>query len=792
MHPPRSLRPSLAVLLPFALACAGPAEAADAVTEPGGTPEVRLRMQPSFIRIPADNKDEVPVFVEADNVRGYAAREVEAEGSVRLRRRDQHIFADWMRYDQTDDEATAEGNVRFERFGDWFTGKKLRANLQDERGFMTDTEFQLRPDPPKAPRTRPVSAYQALPVAPATFARGTAERIEFESRDRMRTEQTTFTTCECGNDAWVIKAGELTLDQDKNVGVARDAKIEFYGVPIMYTPYLSFPLKEERKSGFLSPIIGTTGKTGVQVALPYYWNIAPNYDATFTPRYLQKNGPMLDTEFRYLEKSLNGRAFYEVLPNDRANNDKYRYYTAFRHQQNYGPWYGMVNFEQVSDSKYFTDLSTNVGQTSQAVLPREATIGRNGTWLNGGVWNMNALYQRWQTLQVDLTQPVTPPYSRAPQVTLTASKADLAGFDFDLISNYNQFDNPLVVKPNGQRWMAYPSISMPFTNSYGYVTPKVGVNYRQYSIDNKGLFPDFKQSITTPIVSLDSGLVFERDQQVFGTAMTQTLEPRVYYTYIPYRDQTRIPSFESTLQDLSFATLFTENQFSGYDRINDLNAVTWGVSSRLIDSASGVERIGVAVAQRYFFERQQVTLPGSPPTSSNTSDLLAAIRGTIVPGVSVDAGIGYAAQQSQTQRAYGAVRYNPEPGKLVNVAYRYVRQNLTPGQGSTDQVDVSGQWRLGTNWGVVGRYNYAFNDSRALEALAGLEYNDGCWAIRGLFHRFATTTSQEVTSFFVQLELSGISKVGLTAEQLLRRSVPGYAATMPRAPSDVDPFSNYR
>jgi len=806
MRPPRHarsprlsrFRASRALLAPLVLAGAQGAQAADTVTPaPVAHPEIRLRMQPSFLRPPAALQEEVPVFLDADSLRGYAGREVEADGTVRLRRRDQRIFSDWLRYDPEADEVTAEGNVRFERFGDKLTGSRLKANLTDERGFMTGAAFELRPEPPKAPRERPLSAFERTPVAPATFARGTADRIDFESRTRMRTERTTFTTCECGNDTWLVRAGELTLDQDQNTGVARDARLEFFGVPILYSPYLSFPLKEERKTGLLTPHIGTTGRTGAQVAQPFYWNIAPNYDATFTPRYLQKNGFMLDSEFRYLEKSLNGRAFYQVLPNDKNSNDQYRYFGAFRHQQNYGPWYGMVNIQQVSDSQYFTDLSTNVAQTSQAVLPREATLGRNGTWWNGGTWNVNGLYQRWQTLQVDPANPTTSPYSRAPRVSLTAAKADIAGFDFDLISNYNDFQNPTITLPNGQRWMANPSVSFPITTAFGYVTPKVGVNYRQYSIDNKTITPNFNQSITTPTVSVDSGMVFERDTNVFGSAVTQTIEPRLYYTWIPYRDQNRIPNFESTTQDLSFATLFTENQFSGYDRINDLHAITWGLSTRLIQAENGAERISAGIAQRYFIERQRVTIPGVLPTPNSTSDLLAAVRGIIIPHWILDAGVSYTTQQSQLQRAYTALRYNPEPGKLLNAAYRFTRQNTTPGTTTTtnpnvDQIDLSGQWRFAGNWGLVGRYNYSFNDKRTLEALAGLEYGDDCWAIRGVFHRFAVTAAQEVNSFFVQLELSGISKVGNTAEQLLRRSVPGYAATMLRAPSEVDPFSNYR
>ena len=682
--------------------------------------------------------------------------------------------------------------MRFERFGDVLTGMRLHANLQDERGFITDSQFELRPDAPKTPRARPLSAYQALPVTPATFGRGTADRIDFESSTRMRMQDASFTTCECGNETWLLRASELDLDQDRNVGVARSATLEFYGVPIAYTPYLSFPLKEERKTGFLTPTIGTSTKSGVQIALPFYWNIAPNYDATFTPRYFERRGAMLSSEGRWRTTRGDGTAFYEALPNDNASNGRYRYFGLLRAKDYLGSWYGAVNIQQVSDAKYFTDLSTNVAATSQAVLPREGTLGRSGIFLEDGVWSLSALYQKWQTLQVDPLRPVTPPYNRAPQITLTATKPDLYGFDLDLASNYNEFQNPLGSLPDGKRVMAYPSIAFPLVRSFGYLIPKVGVNYRNYTIDNKALAPDGTFTVTTPIFSVDSGLIFERDLNLFGRGYAQTIEPRVYYTNIPYRDQSRIPNFESAVQDISFSTLFTENQFSGYDRINDLHAVTAGVASRFIDTESGVERIRAAIAQRYYIEQQRVTLPGLAPVTSNSSDILAALSGLIIPGWTLDSGIAYSAQQSQTQRVFTALRYNPAPGKLLNAAYRFVRQDQVTGATNVDQFDISGQWPITPRWAVVGRYNYSTNDHRLLEGLGGIEYNDGCWAIRGVAHRFATTTTTETTSFFVQFELSGLSKVGDTAELLLRRSVPGYAAQVPHAPGAVDPYSNYR
>ncbi len=726
---------------------------------PGGT---QLRLQPELIRIPPDNTDPVPLFLEADSLQGHHEKEIEAEGTVRLRRRGQAVFADWLRYDKPEDEINARGNVRLEQRGDVLEGDRLRLNLETERGSIERPKYEVQ--------------------VRGTRGRGEAEQIMLEGEGKYRVRSGSYTSCEVGNNDWFVRANEFEIDKGRELGVARGASIEFLGRTIFYTPYLSFSLDDKRKSGFLTPTVGTSGNSGATVSVPYYWNIAPNYDATITPRVMSKRGLQLNNEFRYLDHRYSGNARFEILPNDRVKNDDTRYALALLHNHAWANgWVGNLNIQKVSDDTYFTDLGTQIAVTSQTLLPREGSLGRSGSWWNDGIWTFSALVQRWQTLQTDPLVPVTPPYNRVPQLSLSATKQNIGYTDLDVYGSYVDFNHPTLV--NGRRAVAYPSLSLPLQTSFAYVTPKIGVHTTYYDLDqNTTALRD--QSRTLPIFSTETGVFFERQTSWFGQRLAQTLEPKLYYVYIPTRQQNQIPNFDSALQDVSFATLYSENQFSGNDRINDANQLTFGVTSRFLHEESGLERLRIGVAQRYYFKPQEVTLPGVAPRSSSNSDLLAVVSGTVAPHWSVDAGWQYTTDLSQTQRFNLATRYQPEPGKVLNLSYRYIHGALlTPGQvplanqqqnNTLRQVDVSTQWPITGRWTGIARWNYSLIDSKTIEALVGFEYDGGCWAFRAVGHRFVTATRSEVSSVFVQLELNGLSKIGSNPLELLRRSISGY------------------
>jgi LPS-assembly protein len=776
----------------LAVICAVPMLAAAA--DDGATPTltvaddgITLKPQRSLLALPPRDEP-VPVFIEADRLEGHTDKEAQAEGNVQLRRHGQSVFADRLRYDAQQQEADASGNVRFEHQRDVLEGDHLRFNMGTERGFMEKPSFRFTPVPrtPGGPATPGSPALTTAPPlsserprAEPIESRGSAERLIFDGPDRYKLEQASYTTCGPGNDDWFIRARELDIDKNRDLGVARGASIVFLDTPIFYTPYISFSLHQQRKSGVLTPHYGTATNTGTELTLPYYWNIAPNMDATFYPRVMTKRGLQLGTEFRYLETNYRGDARVEILPDDRqAGRERYGYF--LKHAQSFGDgWSGALNVNRVSDDRYFTDLSTLVAVTSRTTLPNEGVLSRTGNW-GDGTYTFSALAQQWQTLQTDPQALLTPPYNRMPQLTLSGYRQDVLKSDLDVLASYVDFQHPTL--PSGKRLLAYPSLSVPLQGSFAYITPKIGVHASRYSVNpNTVGFEDTTRVL--PIFTADSGVVFERDTRFTGLPFIQTLEPKAFYVYIPFRDQSRIPNFESGQQDISFATIFSENQFSGNDRINDANQVTVGVTSRLIHPDSGIERLRVALAQRYYFSEQRVTLPGVPPRPDHTasSDLLAAVSGTILPRWTADLGWQYSTDRSQTQKANIATRYQPAPGKVLNLAYRSTIDLIR-------QTDISFQWPIAANWTAVGRWNYSTRDKRTLESLAGFEYDGGCWTFRAVGHRFATALNTVSSSIFLQLELNGVSRIGSNPLDVLRRNVGGYTRLDPRSGGTDDTY----
>ncbi len=733
---------------------------------------LQLKSQPTLLLIPK-NDDPLPLFIEADRLQGTQDRETEAYGSARLRRRGQAFYADWMRHDKPTELLNAEGNIRIEQDRTILLGDKLRYELATDRGEMENPRYTLLSPP------------TAIPVAACAtgFAgsdgRGTAERLLFEGPEQYRAEKAVYTTCEVGNDSWFIRAKRIDIDREKDEGVARDASIVFLGVPILYTPYLSFSLGNQRASGFLTPSYRNSNTTGVEFTLPYYWNIAPDMDATFFPRYMTKRGMQLGSEFRYLNPAWRGEVRAEILPSDQqTGEDRWGLFT--KHQQTFSNgWSGNLNLNRVSDGKYFTELSTLVAVTSQVNLTNDVTLARGGTWGDGGTYNFSAFAQRWQTLQTDILNPITPLYNRQPQLTLNAQRQSNVWGDFDLQSSFAAFDHPTLV--NGNRLVTYPSIALPLQTASTFITPKFGVHTTQYFItgNNAANLRDTTRAL--PIFSAESGLVFERAMGAGDQPLIQTFEPKVAYLYIPRRNQSRLPNFDSGLQDINFATLFAENQFSGQDRINDANRVTWSATSRFISADSGIERLRVGIAQRYFLQTQRVTLPGVvvPGTDAGSSDIVGLVSGNMARNWTAEAGWLYNTDRNQSQKFNIATRYQPERGKVLNFAYRDTRDVLR-------NVDVSGQWALGNGWSGVGRWNFSTRDNRTLESLFGAEYNDCCWSLRILAHRFATTNSAASTSFLLQLELGGLSRAGTDALNVLNRNISGYRKFDPRSSSPVE------
>ena len=629
-----------------------------------------------------------PLFVTADRIESTAANVIEASGHVEARQAGQNFFANWLRYDTTLSQVEARGQVRLEQAALQVTGDTLKFNLDDYSGELTQPVYRF----------------------PSQQGRGNADRIEFIDENHFKLQDATYTTCSADNDDWFLKVGDLDIDRTRSVGTARHASLQFLGVPILYTPWVDFPLSDARKTGMLAPTFGTTERSRLDILVPYYLNLAPNYDATLYPRLLSKRGVQLGGEFRYLLADARGENRLEFLPND-SEAERTRWSVALKNEAslNANPQAGMV-FNRVSDDDYFRDLSNLISITSLTHLNREA-------WLTTqhANWHAELRAQSYQTLQDSTsTIHILEPYARLPQARLGMTKTFGNGLEFKLDSEATRFAHP--TQTEGTRALAYPTLRLPLTNSFGFFTPQIGWHSSYYDLDDS--VDKQRISRNLPILSLDSGVTFDRPFRFAGHDFEQTLEPRAYYVYAPYRNQDAIPVFDTALLDFSYAQMFTENQFIGGARVNNANQLTLTVTSRFIEAESGLERLQVTLGQRYYFSAQQVSLPDVPPRTSSATDLLAAISGQITRDWRIDTAWQYDTQNGTTIRQNLGASYRPGPGRALNFGYRFIDQ-------TTEQVDLSAQWPLARRWYGMFRYNYSFQDDKLVEGLAGLEYNGG-------------------------------------------------------------------
>lgn len=699
-----------------------------------------LKLDRAFRPLPTSaagqNPSEPPVFISSQHLEGKKDDQVEATGDVELHRAGQAVYADRMQYFQGTKDVWAEGSVRVEQDNNVISGPSLKLNLDTNIGDMPKPEFLIGD----------------------THGRGNADSLHFNSRQNYVMKDVTYTTCPAGQDDWLLKMSELNVDRNTQIGEAHNAWVQFKGVPILYSPWMDFALGGQRKSGFLAPVFGNTVSGGSDLTLPYYWNIAPNYDATLAPRIMTKRGTLLNNEVRYMGAAYSGEAHVDVMPGDRLAN-RSRSHLTWVHSQNLG--YGLsgsLNLNRASDDAYFRDFSTNVTGTSQTNLLREGSLAYSGGW-----WSTSARAQSFQVLQ-DPVAPITPPYNRLPQVNASAER--MAGdATMAATGEFVDFRHPTLV--NARRLVIYPTVSYPLVASPAfYLTPKLGLHNTHYRMgqNNASALPDAAR--TVPIFSMDSGINMERDWKLAGQNFVHTLEPRAYYVRIPYRNQDQLPNFDSSLAGFNFAQIFTENRFSGSDRIGDADQVTLGLTSRLIEPDNGLERLRISLGQRFSRITPRVNL-GATTTSSSKSDVLLAASGQLNRAWWLDSNFQYDPNQSHMVNFNGAARYQPESGKVLNLGYRFTRNTLR-------QMDISTQWRLSGRWHGVARWNYSLQDRRVLETIAGLEYNQNCWTVRLVAQRFPTASQQVSTGFFIQLELNDLVAVGSDPLDMLHQSIPGY------------------
>ncbi len=734
----------------------------------------------------------LPAFVVADQIEGRTDEVTVAEGKVELRKADTQLYADRLQYRPLDDEMEAQGNVVLVQFDDEMRGPHLRLKLSEQTGFFDEVDYKVRRETVNR-FYRPVVGTSSLGAATAVSnspmmlnvaagyglgegvpARrpsevyGHSRRIDFEGENKLTLNQATYSSCRPGNSDWYLRADAIHLDYDEEEGVGRSSVLYFKDFPIFYTPYASFALNHRRKSGFLPPMLSLSTRNGLDVTLPYYWNLAPNYDLTLYPREIAKRGLQLGSEARYADFNFNGSTKLEYLPGDQvAHKDRWAYSLNHTHRLG-GGLSASLQLNGVSDSTYWGDLSTRLLQTSQTQLPKLLTLNyASDSW-----WSSALTWQRYQTLQIDPAVPVARPYFLEPQVSFNGRLPDLHGLDLTLFGQYSYFTHPTLV--DGGRTVAYPQVSLPLVFPAFNITPKIGLHATHYSLQQQQAGMPTTISRVVPTFSLDGTVVFERDIQWLGRDHVQTLEPRLFYVNIPYRDQSRMPVFDSGLADFNFAQIFSENRFVGFDRINDANQLTAALTSRVFDATTGAERFRVMFGQRYYFRDQRVLMPGEAQPARKFSNSLAAFNGLVRDKTYLDSALEYNNHQGQLDRFSIGVRYQPDNAKVLSASYRYVRTGVTGIATTVDQVDLAAQWPMGGRWHAVGRYNYSIRDKQLLEAVAGVEYNAGCWAARFVAQRLEAVAGSPNTTFFFQLELNDFASLGSNPVQLLRRSVPGY------------------
>jgi LPS-assembly protein len=769
-------------------------------------------------------RKQLPTYLQSDSLNERTNQQTMLEGQVVIRRGEVLLKADQVDYNQISDLAKARGNVYVNQSGNVYQGPALDLHLDAFEGFFTQPNYRLLKN----------NAY------------GNADRIDFVDPDHTIMHNASFTTCQRkpGPDwvpDWFFKGDKISIDNERNVGLVEGGTVRFKGVPVLPVPEVEFPLNDECKSGLLPPNIGIDNIGGLEYTQPYYWNLAPNRDVTFTPTYWSKRGVNFGTEFRYLESAapqppFQGVMRFDYMDKDQLRNDARRWSMNYQHTGLVNPYVAggalglNMNINRVSDDDYWKDFSINSSSGVQRLLSSDAGL----TWSDGLV-STGLRAQKWQTLQdlANVNNRITPPFDRLPQFTARLQRFNTSGFDFSIDGDMTRFASArdfdcataaagsnsttklfYNCAPNADRAVSWAQLSRPFLSSYGYITPKMQLHARSYQFQGglpNTLFYDGHQgqtsaSVTVPTFSLDAGMAFERNNRLFSRDWIQTLEPRVFYVYTPYRDQNYLPNYDSGSNAFNFASIFTENAFAGHDRISDSKLLTLGATSRFIDPETGAEGARFGIAQRLRMQEQRVTMPDDPTGKPGISDTLAGASLNLSRAWALDSTVQYNTNTNNFMRRVVGGRYNPGSYRVVNAAWR--TENDESGNAVSRQMDVGWQWPLHDLWGgadgddgmgrglgegrwySVARLNYDMLTNKAVESVIGFEYDAGCWLSRTVIERLQIADGLARQRILFQLEFVGLSRVGTNALGSMRNNVPRY---QPLRQPTMNPsrFGNY-
>jgi LPS-assembly protein len=745
----------------------GAAAQAQPVDAPWG-----MRLAPQLEEHPLHPDQKPATFVLGDSTNGTTDQDIAAKGSAEVRRPTFTIKADALHYDQDTDMVDAYGQVHVDNNGATFVGPEAHMQVDSSEGFMTSPKYRFN----------------------ATGGTGSASRVDILDNERSVFTQGTYTACQCEtNPAWYIRGSDFEFDTGADEGVAHNGVLFFQGVPVFGSPWLSFPLSGDRRSGFLPPTFSLGSTNGFELDLPYYFNIAPNRDLLLTPKIISKRGLETDATFRYLSPTYSGSITGIFLPDDAITKTN-RWALFIQHNQNFGNGFGgYIYYNKVSDNTFPEDLgsaSSQILNGTQLLYQQEA-----GLTYNNGPWSVLAREQNWQTLA-----PSVAPYGREPQLNVKYAQYDVGGFDYGAVADFSRFRITTPDSTEGDRVVFDPYLSYSVVGPGYFVTPKVQWHVASYDLSNIGTGApagqpkNFTESV--PTFSFDTGLIFERSVRLFGQDYIQTLEPRLYYVYTPYHNQTFAPLFDTADADFGLAEIFTPNTFVGDDRIADANRITAAITTRFINPATGDERARFVLAQQYYFQDQRVTLlPTQTPAQATHSDLIAGASLKLGAGFASETAVQYNADNNRLTQSSIGFGFSPESGKVINVAYRYTRADTTLANTPVNQITVSAQWPLTHHVYSVARINYDLQGHAIVDSLIGLQYDADCWVLGVGVQRYADGVNTlglptQGTRLLAQITFKGLSSVDNGLISAFRSAVPGYTP-LPPAPAPEARFTNY-
>ena len=697
--------------------------------------------------------DEKLVDVQADNAQLVGKGTSIFKGNVVVKRGGQELTTDRATYNQSSGIVTAQNRMRLRDKNIILDAEQAEWSLNSDEGVLIDAEYLLR----------------------RSHARGKANYVSKNGASETDLYSASYTTCLKDDNFWSLKASEVNLDHKEAVGSATDVIVRIKDVPVFYTPYITFALDDERKSGLLVPSIGSSSETGLDIQTPFYWNIAPGSDATITPRYMSDRGLQINGEYRYIYEQGKGEVNLGFLESDDLKNDsdlinpfygEDRKHLSLKHSSRFkSGWSSYIDYNYVSDSAYLEDFGSNLSLASTTHLKRGLKVNYNGS-----NWVFKGKLQGYQTIT-----NTTKPYQRLPQLMLKGTVPDhYLGLSYGLHAEFTEFDHADLVA--GRRIHIEPSMSLPLQSAAAFMTSRVSLKHTSYDLNaNTVGLRDNSPSRTLPVLSVDTGLFFERDMTISNTSYIHTIEPRAFYLYVPDRDQSDIPIFDSSMRTFHFGSLFAHNHFSGNDRVGDANRLSMALTSRIINPETGKVHLRASLGKIQHFQDRDVVMPSMKKGTRTDSDMVAEVSAAIAKDWAFRGELQWNPHGNTSNLSALQLRYRGDKQQLLNISHRYRRDGTSPLNG-IEQVDISGRLPISNQWSVVGRYYRSIREGSLLEGLAGVEYQSCCWATRLVIRDYVNDAFDQDRNLALmfQVELKGLGNFGKRTDALLGRSILGY------------------